>query len=556
MPERQSFGEFVQSHPPESFDNFVGGGGDPKSEDPGFWNTLGEAAKNGPRALMDFLTGHPIDQLRQRGERFNEAATEAWKRGEHGTALALGIAGILPPGTGEEAIASGEEFGAGHLGAGSAHAVLALAPFLVGPAARGASRVAKTAAPAASTVSSFARGAAAEVPAATLAGLEDLNIIRPTAAVVKPTKQIIQAGIRRVGTDKAAAARAEQLANPPPIPERVRLAREAFEKARAEDAKAAPTEFQPVQHPMGMDIEGNMRPGPLKSGRRVGPVPIGRSAPTAPHEPIAPLDPNAPRTVTAVEQAGAELRAQTEAAQAARAEAIAQAAAEAQLLDDIALGQTGKKFSKLSAAEQGSVRGVRERIRTGPEEPPALSPVEIQARIDARQAAQPASPPESAPTPAPQEPVQPSAPTPRALPASTPRQIAQRLFEEMRRNGTIGEPAPETAPLKIDQGTLDTAVREVPPAGRAEMAKANYRAVKEGATPVETAGPAYEAAGRGNKAQRIAAAMHEGGVTLQEAGLMEQADWNDMSVKLGEHPPSTATQAEVIFHLKRLKGGK
>lgn len=114
-------------------------------EDPGFWNTLGDALKNGPKAFMDFASGHPIQQISKHGKELGDASKEAWKSGDKSRAVGLAVASMLP-GSGDEAVASGEEFGAGHPGAGAAHAALALLPFAHEPFAVGVRAAESTAA--------------------------------------------------------------------------------------------------------------------------------------------------------------------------------------------------------------------------------------------------------------------------------------------------------------------------------------------------------------------------------------------------------------------------
>ncbi len=113
----------------------------PKPEpDPGFFSTLGNAAMNAPKNLMDFMTGHPMNEMDKDFAQKARISGDAFRSGDIPTGVGMGLAAFLP-GSGDEAIAAGNEFGQGHWGAGSAHTALALAPFMREPAAAVASRV-------------------------------------------------------------------------------------------------------------------------------------------------------------------------------------------------------------------------------------------------------------------------------------------------------------------------------------------------------------------------------------------------------------------------------
>jgi hypothetical protein len=126
-----------------------------QSPDAGFWSVAGEALKNGPKALMDFISGHPLAEY---DAKLNANAHEAQQLREQGRPVegtARLVSGFLP-GSGDEAVAAGEEFGAGHPRAGAAHAVMALLPF----AAEGVPRVVDAAADTSRMALETARGAA------------------------------------------------------------------------------------------------------------------------------------------------------------------------------------------------------------------------------------------------------------------------------------------------------------------------------------------------------------------------------------------------------------
>ncbi len=101
-----------------------------ESPDPGFIKTAWDAVTSAPKNLMDFATGHPRTQMDKHFADQTRASGEAFRRGDYPGAVSSGLAAFLP-GAGDEATAAGEEYGAGHPGAGTAHAAMALAPFLL-----------------------------------------------------------------------------------------------------------------------------------------------------------------------------------------------------------------------------------------------------------------------------------------------------------------------------------------------------------------------------------------------------------------------------------------
>ena len=138
----------------------------PQDAGPGnhFGDVIGDALKNGPQRFMDFLSGHPIEELNKNAAAHGEAAKAAIKAGDYSTAFGHLLAGLIP-GSGDEAVKAGEEFGSGNPSGGFGHAVLALAPFL-------APELANRAAP---VVNAAGAGIAAAAPDAA-AGLGKIGV--------------------------------------------------------------------------------------------------------------------------------------------------------------------------------------------------------------------------------------------------------------------------------------------------------------------------------------------------------------------------------------------
>ena len=112
-----------------------------QAPDAGFWNTIGDALKNGPKSFMDFISSHPMQQLSEHGKEMGSAAKAAFHRGDYSTAVGIGLASLLP-GVGDEAVASGNAIGEGKPKEGLAHAALAVAPVVAPEAASKAIEVA------------------------------------------------------------------------------------------------------------------------------------------------------------------------------------------------------------------------------------------------------------------------------------------------------------------------------------------------------------------------------------------------------------------------------
>lgn len=94
--------------------------------------------------------------------------------------------------------------------------------------------------------------------------------------------------------------------------------------------------------------------------------------------------------------------------------------------------------------------------------------------------------------------------------------------------------------------------RPVAPSMPQAIAKANYA----GDQHPEVAGAVYEAAGRADKATKLAQALHQGGISHADAVTMDPAHWQAVSKALGINPPSKESIGEALFRLQRLEAGK
>src|SRR5271157_357204 len=118
-------------------------------KDQGLFSTLGKDIAGAPKAIMDTLTGHPLEAVREATEArrsLRPRAVQAYKSGDYSSAAGLGLASIMPF-VGPQAVQSGEEIGGGQPGQGLAHGLEAIAPFIgdEAGAVRGvASKVAKS----------------------------------------------------------------------------------------------------------------------------------------------------------------------------------------------------------------------------------------------------------------------------------------------------------------------------------------------------------------------------------------------------------------------------
>src|SRR5215469_3331642 len=100
----------------------------PAPEGPGnhFSDIIGDAIANGPKRFMDFMSGHPIEDINAMAYQHGLAIKEALKNKDYSTAFGHLLAAFLP-GIGDEAVKAGEEFGGGNPSGGFGHTVLALA---------------------------------------------------------------------------------------------------------------------------------------------------------------------------------------------------------------------------------------------------------------------------------------------------------------------------------------------------------------------------------------------------------------------------------------------
>ncbi len=177
------------------------------------------------------------------------------------------------------------------------------------------------------------------------------------------------------------------------------------------------------------------------------------------------------------------------------------------IYDDIAISQAGKPFSKLPENAQAAIKQMADRIQNG---------------------------------------VQETAATPQPEPVATPAR-------------GIRIPVEETPPSQIDaeiQSTSPIVPRETPVE---PITKANIRPkvqsiaeqlrdsmAESGSLPTETpegiSGKAYEADARGAKAEVVAKALHENGISYKDASsLMEVSDWKQLFRDLGQKEPGAST---------------
>ncbi len=157
--------------------------GPPAEEDPGFFGTIGSALANAPTAFMNFATGHPIREIGQHGRALGAEAKAAAKRGDYSTAFGTGLASMIP-GSGDEAMASGQEYGAEHPGAGTAHALMAIAPFLGPPALRATDEAVSANMPAIRTAGRGVRGGVSAAVKATPKALKAAAIPSGAAGLI------------------------------------------------------------------------------------------------------------------------------------------------------------------------------------------------------------------------------------------------------------------------------------------------------------------------------------------------------------------------------------
>lgn len=135
--------------------------------------------------------------------------------------------------------------------------------------------------------------------------------------------------------------------------------------------------------------------------------------------------------------------------------------------------------------------------------------------------------------------------------AAPPKSVAEQLRDEMIRTGNA---SPEhLLPPEEQGGDLKTGLRdmmrEVPQGAHKAVANANYAGNQE----PETAGAVYEAAARADKANKLADALHKGGIPASDAVRMDAEHWEMLSKSLGLKVPSKASIGEALFRLQRLE---
>lgn len=215
-----------------------------------------------------------------------------------------------------------------------------------------------------------------------------------------------------------------------------------------------------------------------------------------------------------------------------RVAAVAKTAGEdAALLDGLSEALSGKKFQRLKLGEQQAVREIAAKGSTSPAPQPASVPPAIAPQVPATPVAQPAQ-----------------------------GSVAEQLRDELLRGGMPqenalpGGPPPGPAAAVTPEGkiALRDAMRGQPTGAPQAIAKANYA----GDQHPEVAGAVYEAAGRADKATKLAAALHQGGISHADAVTMDSAHWQAVSRALGINPPGKESIGEALFRLQRLEAGK
>ena len=126
---------------------------------------------------------------------------------------------------------------------------------------------------------------------------------------------------------------------------------------------------------------------------------------------------------------------------------------------------------------------------------------------------------------------------------ATTQQFVERFAEETKKSGTAPQvPAEAQANPNLDVG-LAEAARQIPQGMRKEVAKANYRAVKEGSAEQETASPTYEAMNRAVKVEPVVKALMDNGITYSDMTKLTKPEIESYVNQL-----SSATAAEGGSH--------
>lgn len=170
------------------------------------------------------------------------------------------------------------------------------------------------------------------------------------------------------------------------------------------------------------------------------------------------------------------------------------------LLDEIAVGQKiGKSFAGIRDPQAQSIVLRIGQAMQSQEAQPAARPTPVPV--------QPEAAPPAAMQAAPAEP----------LPASAPQPvpIAEQLRDEMVRSGTV--PSAEV------------------PAPQPEFQPSTF-----------------EASARASKVQNLAKALHENGISYEDARNMDMSHWKMLADHLGENVPSQASVEGTLFELRKL----
>jgi hypothetical protein len=469
-----------------------------------------------------------------------------------------------------------------------AHGVGAIAPFAAPAAARGAASVGRAVGETAETIGRGVQAAAPDVAKGTLkAGLG----AGAASLVPGPVKYIIGAELTRPGLRQivsglkagvAAAREAPAMAAELPVPPEVALTPEVLPNVRGLPAPA-------MQMPAAPDTSYvRSVPGQYATSE---PVPPSRQLPAAPNALVTPL-PEDTSFVRAVPAQYPEVEPGFQPA------AAAAPAAPALSFDELARSLTGGKSpSKLTVAERANVQNIYDRITKGlsPEEqpPPAAPPVAPAAPQVAPAAPEtPAATQEPAAAPgAPEAPqtLQPAASVEKLTDYLLGKKIAPHLVDQYRPGdwqmiaddaGTAVPTADQIAQIKqnVTAKAVETPAQYpdvIPPTLRtnapAETAALSLRdLMRESGTlppeppptapeaPAAKASNPFEAYARIAKAERLAKAAAQNGITAEDAHAMitDEANRNLFAKAMHEDSVSPQTMALIENELKKLEPPK
>lgn len=365
-----------------------------------------------------------------------------------------------------------------------------------------------------------------------------------TAARVVTNPEVVKAGVtvlpkgpamvklydaaQKVRADAALErAKLERQGHPPPD-------RAPLWQGNPEPPPQSAPSFSSAQPPMGMDIEGNMRPGPLPSGRRVGPAPPPNAPPAAiarqpawrglPQPEAQPLPDVRPiATELPSGRIPGQPKPQPEGGRAPTA--VVAPVEDMALLDGLAQSLAGKRFVRMSAAEQQGIRDIAARSQVT-QQPQAAGPIPATATAE-----------------------------PPAAPVGPGKSLSQMLQEEMaaQRANAMAPAEPIPAPEPVGP-VIDPKASEFHANG--ERKSPQFRGAEKTAQNTTA------------KAQRFAERMHERGVTSQDAAEMQAGRvseaqigqgvpprWGNLADFLGENEPKTSVP-EIIAELRRMEAAK